>query len=192
MISIGKWFRNDENSQNNPDHNFVPKRDFSTRQGSIDAIIDECKKQGLTLNTQIAYVLATVEHETGGTFKPVYEAHYLGKEKAQSYLKKLRYFPYYGRGFVQITWLENYRKYSKKTGIDLVSNPDLAMEPNTAVFILVDGFKNGEFTGKTLGFYINDKKTDFLNARRCINGIDRREHIAKIAEKWLKYLNNSK
>lgn len=92
-------------------------------------------------------------------------------------------------GYVQITWLVNYRKYSKKLGIDMVKNPKLAMEPNNALFILVDGFKNGEFTGKTLGFYINSKKTDFLNARRCINGIDKREHIAKLAEKWLSYLN---
>ncbi len=45
--------------------------DFSTKEGTIAAIRTECIEQGLGLDAQVAYVLATVEHETAGTFKPV-------------------------------------------------------------------------------------------------------------------------
>jgi hypothetical protein len=40
---------------------------------AVEAIRVECEKQGLSLPAQIAYVLATVERETGGTFQPITE-----------------------------------------------------------------------------------------------------------------------
>lgn len=166
-----------------------PAYDFSTKQGCIKAIIEECKRQGIKLNKQIAYVLATVEHETGGTYLPVYEAYYLGPKKALAYLKKLKYYPYFGRGYVQLTWLANYKKYSDILGIDLVKNPNLAMRPDIALFILVDGFKYGRFTGKTIFDYIDNVKNDTVNARRCINGVDKAKYIAKLAANHLKNLN---
>lgn len=158
------------------------EHDFSTKEGTTNAIIWECKNQGLGLKTQIAYVLATVEWETAGTYRPVREAFSL----SERYRKKhFRYYPYYGRGFVQLTWKYNYRKYSKILGVDLVKNPDIAMRPNVALFILVHGFKRGTFTGRKLTKYINADKTDFKNARRCINGTDKNKKIAKIAKRIL-------
>ncbi len=153
--------------------------DYSTRQGTIDAIKWECKSQGLKLKTQIAYVLATVEHETGDTFKPVKEAFWLSERWRKKYL---RYYPFYGRGFVQLTWEENYKKYSKIIGVDMVKDPDIALRDDVALFILVHGFKNGTFTGKKLSKYINKDKTDFVGARRVINGKDRNKDIAGKAE----------
>lgn len=67
--------------------------DFSTKDGTVKAIISECKKQGLNLKNQIAYVLATTEWETANTFKPVKEAYWLSEEWRR---KNLRYFPFYG------------------------------------------------------------------------------------------------
>ncbi|EKQ4521956.1 hypothetical protein P5L48_001045 [Escherichia coli] len=164
--------------------------DFSTKAGTIHAIITECKKQGITLNTQIAYVLATVKRETGDTFQPVREGNWTGHIVNDVYRKKhYRYYPYYGRGYVQITWDYNYQTYSDKLGVDLINNPDLALEPNNSLFILVDGFKNGVFTGKTIYDYINNVKTDFYNARRCINGLDHAEEIKHSAEGFLERLN---
>jgi len=90
-----------------------------------------------------------------------------------------------GRGFVQITGRNNYAHYAAKTGKDLVNNPDLALEPQTALFILVDGFRTGAFTGKKITDYINGSGVDFYNARRCINGVDRADEIAALAEKYL-------
>jgi hypothetical protein len=163
--------------------------DFSTREGTIEAIKAECQKQGLGLATQIAYVLATTEWETGRTFKPVKEAYWKDEEWRRRSLA--RYYPYYGRGFVQLTWESNYRKYSPKltqrfgVPIDLVKNPDDAMKPEYALFILVDGFRTGAFTGKKITDYINDEETDFHNARRCINALDKADEIAALAEKYL-------
>ncbi|MFK5975353.1 MAG: hypothetical protein QM493_02485 [Sulfurovum sp.] len=161
------------------------EHNFSTKEGTIEAIKFECIQQYISLPTQIAYVLATVEHETNGTFKPVIEAYWLSDSWRKS---NLRYYPFYGRGFVQITWKKNYRKYSKILNVDMIKNPDIALRPNVSLFILVHGFKNGVFTGKKIERYINNKKADFLNARRCINGKDKREYIASLAKKWLDLL----
>jgi predicted chitinase len=162
--------------------------DFSTKEGTIEAIKAECQKQGLGQAEQIAYVLATVQHETGGTFKPVREAFYVSKDfdTAEAWRQNnLRYYPYYGRGYVQLTWEANYKKYGDILGIDLVNEPDLAIEPNNALFILVHGMKTGAFTGKKLSDYTNTDEIDFYNARKVINGLDQAQKIAKIAESYL-------
>jgi hypothetical protein len=39
----------------------------------------------------------------------------------------------------------------------------------------------GTFTGRAIMLYINASQTDFVNARRCINGVDRAQDIAAIA-----------
>jgi hypothetical protein len=41
------------------------------------AVVAECKRVGLGLPTQWAYILATVQLETGGTYKPVREGFYV-------------------------------------------------------------------------------------------------------------------
>lgn len=164
--------------------------DFSTRAGTIRAIIEESRKQGLSLNSQIAYILATVKRETGDTFQPVREGDWVGHISTDEYRKKhYRYYPYYGRGYVQITWDYNYKAYSEKLGVDLVSDPDKALEPNNSLFILIDGFKNGVFTGKKLTDYVSKDSVDFLNARRCINGLDHAEQIKGFAEDFLSKLD---
>jgi hypothetical protein len=105
--------------------------DFSTKEGTIEAIKWECKAQGIGLKTQIAYVLATTQWETAQTFKPVREAFWLSEDWRR---QNLRYFPWYGRGYVQLTWKTNYQKYSQILGVDLVNNPDKAMEENIALY----------------------------------------------------------
>ncbi|MEX6375655.1 hypothetical protein AB6F43_03390, partial [Providencia vermicola] len=70
------------------------KYDFSTKEGTIHAIISECKNQGISLNTQIAYILATVKRETGDAFQPVREGNYGGRTVSDEYRKKkFRYYP---------------------------------------------------------------------------------------------------
>ena len=152
---------------------------FTTKQGTINAIKSECTKQGLGLKTQIAYVLATADHETAHTFQPVAEAW-----RKQN----LRYYPYYGRGYVQLTWKNNYALYGQLLGIDLVNKPDLALDPRTALFVLVHGFKTGVFTGRKLTDYVNNHSTDFVDARRCINGTDKAAEIAAGAQSFLAQL----
>jgi predicted chitinase len=161
---------------------------FSTKEGTIAAIKSKCASEGIGLKAQIAYVLATVDHETAHTFKPVREAYWL--KDPDAYLKAHHpdYYPYYGRGYVQLTWESNYRKYGQLVKKDLVENPDLALDPEVALFVLVHGFKTGAFTGHKLADHVNADKTDFLNARRCINGVDKQHEIADIASKYLAQL----
>ena len=159
--------------------------DFSTPQGTTTAIIAECKAQGLTLKSQIAYVLATVKHETANSFQPVREAFFLGEPAGTHYRAKLTYSPYYGRGYVQLTWKTNYEKYGNILNVQLLTNPDLAMNPEIALFVLVHGFKTGAFTGRKLADYVNGQSTDFVNARRCINGTDKATLIAGYANQYL-------
>jgi hypothetical protein len=52
----------------------------------------------------------------------------------------------------------------------------------------VHGFKTGAFTGGKITDYINNHQTDFLNARRCINGTDKMLQIANLAKKFLTIL----
>lgn len=138
-------------------------------------IIDTCKRYGLSLQ-EAAYVLATADWETNHTFEPVKEAYWV--KNAEAWRKKnLRYYPWYGRGFVQLTWEKNYIKAGKELGLDLTTNPDKAMEPNIAAKVLVVGMKEGWFTGKKLADYTGD----YHNARRIINGLDKANDIAVLA-----------
>jgi len=59
------------------------------------------------------------------------------------------------------------------------------MQNDIALFVLVHGFKTGTFTGRKITDYINNFETDFINARRCINGTDRAHEIADLAENYL-------
>ena len=155
--------------------------------GDTRLIIAACKKEGL-LRNQAAYVLATAYHETAHTMKPVRE--YGG----ETYLKKKAYYPYVGMGYVQLTWLANYQKASKKLGVDFVKNPRLLLKAEYAAPILVIGSRDGWFTGKKLSDYIDDNtmllvspprpKIDFINARRIINGTDKAALIAGYAKTY--------
>lgn len=155
---------------------------FSSKDGTIDAIKGMCRAMGIGLPTQIAYVLATTQWETAQTFQPVKEAYWNDEAWRQA---NLSYYPYYGRGYVQLTWERNYKSYSDILGIDLVGKPDNALVPAVALFVLVHGFKTGTFTGRKITDYINQGMTDFVNARRCINGTDRANEIAALAKKFL-------
>lgn len=149
----------------------------------VKNLVAEAKKYDLPLKTQWAYMIATAQWETAGTFQPVREAFWLseGWRKAN-----LRYYPYYGRGLVQLTWAENYKKYASILNQPLIDQPDLVMKPKLALFILVHGFKNGVFTdgAHKIEDHINSSKTDYFNARRCINATDKTAEIENIARQW--------
>jgi len=157
--------------------------DFSTKTGTLNAIRAECIKQGIGLDAQVAYVFATVQWETNSTFAPVREAYWLSEEWRK---ENLAYYPWYGRGYVQLTWKSNYSFYGQLLGIDLVTAPDEALQANIALFVLVHGFKTGSFTGRAITDYIDSHQADFVDARRCINGTDRAYEIASLAEGYLR------
>jgi len=145
--------------------------------GDTRLIIEYCKRHGL-LRNQAAYVLATAFWESARTMKPVRE---YGGEK---YLRSKKYYPYVGMGYVQLTWLENYKRATRELGVDFVNNPKKLLEPKYAAEILVVGSRDGWFTGKKLSDYITLQKSDFVNARRIINGTDKAKEIADIAKRY--------
>lgn len=151
------------------------------KKDAIRIITHKCTEMGIHKTEQIQYVIATVEHETVGTFEPVEEAYWI-KNADRWRRNNLKYYPYYGRGFVQLTHKSNYKKFSEIMGIDLVGSPELALDFDNSLFILIYGMIHGTFTGKKLDDYFNDAGSNFIKARKIINGMDKASRIAVIAQ----------
>jgi hypothetical protein len=64
--------------------------------------------------------------------------------------------------------------------VDLLANPDLALDPAISAKIIVTGMKGGEFTRKKMADY-----TSFKDMRRVVNGTDKDDLIAGYADKFL-------
>ena len=148
--------------------------------GDTRLIIDTCKRFGL-LRNQAAYVLATAFHETAHTMKPVEEAFWLSDAWRKA---NLRYYPWHGRGYVQLTWEKNYVRAGRELNRDLTTTPATVMQPKISAEILVKGSLDGWFTGRKLGDYITLQKSNFVGARRIINGTDKASAIAGIAKDY--------
>lgn len=161
-------------------------------QSQVDgmtAIIEELECHNL-LKSEKAYMLATAYHETARTMLPIEE---YGKGKGRRYggyvdVDGSRYTGlnhiYYGRGYVQLTWLTNYAKAKKELGIDFVNHPELALVPSHAAQIMILGMQQGWFTSRKLSNYFSETKKDYTEARRIINGMDRADLIAGYARKF--------
>ncbi len=167
----------------------------SVSQSKVDGI--ESLLTALEADTDVdderwaAYMFATVKHECADTWQPIEE---YGKGKGRKYGQPVQVTgsdgqtysnAYYGRGYVQLTWDYNYKKMSTALGMDdaLLIHPEQVMEPDVAYKIMSYGMRNGSFTGKKLGDYINDAGCDYRNARRIINALDKADLIKSHAEK---------
>lgn len=144
-----------------------------------------------------AYCLATAVVETASTMQPIKEyggqAYYRrmydiegerpAKAKELGNLTPGDGARYCGRGYVQLTGRANYAKAGSALGVDLIGNPDLAMQPDIAAKIMRQGMAEGWFTGKSLSTYLRAESdlTQFANARRIINGTDRAAEIGGFA-----------
>jgi hypothetical protein len=140
-----------------------------------------------------AYALATAYHETAHTMQPVREAFW----KSEDWRKRnFRYYPYYGRGYVQLTWKANYERADKELNLGgkLLQNLDLAMDPDIASRVMVKGMQEGWFCGDKAGVRHALKRhlsttgvstlAQYTEARRIINGTDK---AAKIAGEAMKF-----
>lgn len=132
-----------------------------------------------------AYMLATAWHETNRTMLPVREAYWLSEQWRR---QNLRYFPWYGRGYVQLTWEANYKKADKKLGLNgqLLAEPDKAMEPEIAAKIMRIGMDEGWFTGVSNRKVLPSKgvatREQYMNARTIINGRDKADLVEDYAQ----------
>jgi putative chitinase len=147
-----------------------------------------------------AYALATAYHETASTMQPIKE--YGG----QTYFTRMYDVTgarpqmavqngntcagdgpkYCGRGFVQLTWKDNYKLAADECGVDLVANPDLALRPDIAAKIMRKGMEEGWFSGKSFSSYLpaagRATSGQYARARYIINGSDRAQQIAAHAK----------
>jgi len=176
---------------------------LSTQQyDGIEAIMERWRLSRFKDLRWLAYMLATTYHETAKTMYPIEE---YGKGKGKRYGKRIKQSGepytepdkiYYGRGYVQLTWYENYDRMGRILNVPLLEHPELALQPDIAADIMFEGMTKsvsfqGDFTGKCLEMYFNETKEDWANARRIINGLDRAELIAGYAKKFHKIILNS-
>ncbi len=159
----------------------------------------------------LAYILATAYHETGRALQPVEENLRYGAqrllvvfpsrftpEQARAYAghsEKIANrvyggrlgngneasgdgWRYRGRGLVQITGRDNYGKFG------LEDDPARALDPGTAIRLLVEGMIGGKYTGKSLADYLHGDEADWVNARKIINKLDRATDIAGYARRY--------
>lgn len=149
-----------------------------------------------------AYALATAWHETAHTMQPIKE--YGGPNyffrmydvagqrpslaKANGNIHPGDGAKYFGRGYVQLTWRNNYRRAGERLGQPLEDSPDLALQPAVAAQILRRGMEEAWFTGKDFADFLprmgTAQRGDFIKARRIINGVDKAELIADYAVKF--------
>jgi len=184
-------------------------RDLPTRTGlatnpsakeGLSLLLDDFEgDSGFTQIRDLAYVLATIRWETGQTFQPVKEKRASHDKNPRLWEIQNRYWSsgFFGRGYVQITWEDNYQKASERLagtnftvssgaltmqGDTLVQQPDLVLEPAIAYAIAARGMSEGWFTGKKLSDFIQGgKPPDYVNARKIINGLDQAQTIAGYA-----------
>ncbi|MFZ4855312.1 MAG: peptidoglycan-binding protein [Desulfuromonadaceae bacterium] len=72
---------------------------------------------------------------------------------------------YKGRGFIQLTGRDNYRIHGNAIGVDLITNPELANEPEIAAQLLASFLKNKERAIKEALL-----ENNLRLARRLVNG----------------------
>ncbi len=167
---------------------------------SIDAILDEMELLGVDDKRQMAYIFATAYHEgfdyDGKTTGTIQRLVPIREKGGESYLRRKAYYPYVGVGFVMLTWIDNYKEFNRIIsriprfkGKDIVKYPKQLEEVELSAFVLVYGMINGTYTKKKLSDYFNAKKTDPINARRIVNGIDKAKKIASYYHKFYLALN---
>lgn len=142
----------------------------------------------------VAYTLATVKHECADTWQPIVERgerHYFDKYEPETLLgQRLGNtehgdgYRFRGRGYVQITGRANYARMTDildRIDVDLVAFPEVALDPKVAYAILALGMRGGCFTGKTMDDYCVGRVSDYIGARRVINGGDHASLVASYA-----------
>ena len=170
------------------DHVRLHLFDGTLKQSQVDgltAILDKWETDHSADDDRwLAYILATVHHETDKKFQGIKEYgrdSYFNKYEGRADLGNNQRgdgLRFKGRGFVQLTGRRNSTKFSQILGIDLVGNPDLALDIANCVEIIFYGMTKGIYTSKKLSDYFNKTKGDWVEARKIINGRDKANLIA--------------
>lgn len=106
---------------------------------------------------------------------------------------------YFGRGYVQLTWWNNYAGagVTLGRGLAFLLDPNLVDDPDVAYAIMSTGMVTGGIfaNGRKLSQYFNGGHTDYVNARNMVNGgapHANKVEVGNIAQKFEKVLFASK
>jgi putative chitinase len=158
----------------------------------IRSLIDEWSRYySFADKRMLAYIIATVTWETGGTMQPIAE---VGKGRGLPYgvPDPSTGQTYYGRGLLELTWKKNYQIIGDIIHVDLLNNPDLLLAQPYSSDAAIIGMMNGLFTGKSLSDYFSGNAEEWVNARRVVNGLDKAELIGERARKIFEIMKETK
>jgi predicted chitinase len=156
---------------------------------AMDALVDVSDQEGLEIRG-LAYVFASIYHETGTLMFPIKETvkrtHKDKNPKDSVVIARLDRAwangqlpwvkePYwregwFGRGGIQLTHKDNYGKMGRALGLNLIGQPEMALDPYISAQIAIIGCRDGMFTGRRLDQFFNDKTDNAPGARRIVNG----------------------
>jgi len=126
-------------------------------------------------NRKLGYMLATTYHETAQEMWPIEE---YGKGQGYSYgeMDPETGQTYYGRGYVQLTWRDNYADMTQRLGLegtsqDMEWDAGQALDKDLAARVMGLGMSQGTFRPPhKLMDYFNEVADDPYDARDIING----------------------
>lgn len=163
----------------------------SNPRHGLAALLSDINRIGniLTLNMpeQKGYCAASIWKETGYTLQPVQEGFYLSPTARAKYLRGKPYYPHYGMGDIQVTWLSNYKwvtslftpisayvngKIPPDYPTNFVANPTGLLNPEVSLIAAMVGMYIGAFRrNHCIKRYINESGVDYYGARAVVNGI---------------------
>ena len=154
----------------------VPQKGKAGARKSIPLIAKALDKEGILDSNVLAYALATIEHETDETFEPLEEINGRFSARRLGYEGGMNYF---GRGYIQLTHLRNYKVIGERIGMGerLVKNPELAGTPEVAAAVLAAFFKDNNVANLA-------SKGNFIAARRPVNPDLNGRSVARKALKY--------
>ena len=142
-----------------------PADDVAANWPLIQAALDE---RGIRTDLVEVAAAATIAVETARTFRPVHERLASAERQPELAARQAQYTPFTGRGFVQITWQRNYQDAGQALGLDLVSNPDAALDPGVSARILAWFFATHPTPEHNVATAANAGRWDLVRQR--VNG----------------------
>lgn len=134
----------------------------------------------------IVGVVGTIAKESASSFRPVAEAYWLSDAAREAWYKNTAAhapysggWQYYGRGYIQTTHDYNYKRVQDRTGLSVLANPDLLLQPEPAAHALCVFWQDH-------GLQAVSQQRDWAAVRRAVyggydaDGIARIQHVEQV------------